>query len=146
MNIYNNSFIVKNIVRSDDERGSILSIVDNMVSNVSIIQCNSDSIRSNHYHYEDWHFMYVLEGEIDYFYKGLEIDSEIKYLKVKEGNTIYTPPNEIHATYFPKNTILIVSSKNPRDQITYEKDTVRVDFVNHKNITLLLEQHANERI
>ena len=36
--------------------------------------------------------MYVLEGEIDYFFKNLE-DNDIKYLKVKQGDTIYTLPN-----------------------------------------------------
>ena len=49
---------------------------------------------------------------------------------------------EIHATYFPIKTQLIVSSKNPRDQETYEKDTVRVDFVNSENISLLLDKFS----
>ena len=37
-----------------------------------------------------------------------------------------------------KDTILIVSSKNPRDQATYEKDTVRVELINKKNVKNLL--------
>ena len=49
---------------------------------------------------------------------------------------------EIHATYFQKKTTLIVSSLNPRDQETYENDTVRVDFVNESNIKKLLENYS----
>ena len=49
------------------------SIVDATVQNVSIITCNPDTIRSNHYHFEDFHYMYVVEGEIDYFFCDVEV-------------------------------------------------------------------------
>ena len=75
--------------------------------------------------------MYVVKGEIDYFYKKIK-GNKLNYLKVKKNDLIYTPPMEIHATYFPKNTVLIVSSKNPRDQATYERGTVRVEMINKK--------------
>ena len=140
--ISNKSIIIDNISRDQDNRGNILSIVDEQVKNVSIISCNPGSIRSNHFHLKDFHYMYVLEGEIDYFFK--KIDSEqVEYLKVKKGDNIFTPPMEIHATYFPIKTTLIVSSLNPRDQETYEKDTVRVEFVNENNINDFLKMHTN---
>ena len=85
--------------------------------------------------------MYVLEGAIDYFYKELNSD-EVKYIKVLNGETIFTPNLEIHATYFPIKTSLIVSSGFPRDQETYESDTVRVDFLNKDNIEEFLKNHA----
>tara|TARA_B100001250_G_C19816656_1_gene798792 strand:- start:305 stop:730 length:426 start_codon:yes stop_codon:yes gene_type:complete len=135
--ISNKSILIKNIERSKDDRGGILSIVDDNISNVSIITCNKGSIRSNHYHLKDFHYMYVLEGEIDYFFKPLN-SNQVNYFKVKKGDNIFTPPNEIHATFFPEKTTLIVSSLNPRDQETYEKDTVRVKFVNEENIEKLL--------
>ena len=127
------STLFKNIQRDEDARGGILSIVDEAVENVSIITCTPGSIRSNHYHHKDFHFMYVLEGDFDYFFKDLD-GGDVEYLKVKAGETIFTPPNEIHACYFPEKTRLIVSSKNPRDQETYEADTVRVEFINHDNL------------
>ena len=135
--ISNKSILIKNIERSKDNRGGILSIVDDKISNVSLITCNKGSIRSNHYHLKDFHYMYVLEGEIDYFFKPLNSD-KVSYLKVKQGDNIFTPPNEIHATFFPVKTTLIVSSLHPRDQKTYEKDTVRVEFINEKNIEQFL--------
>ena len=88
--------------------------------------------------------MYVLEGEIDYFFKDLNSD-EVHYLKVRIGENIFTPDNEIHATYFPVKTRLIVSSKFPRDQATYEKDTVRVPFVTVDNIKDMLAKYAENK-
>tara|TARA_B110000858_G_scaffold51774_1_gene59977 strand:+ start:15792 stop:16220 length:429 start_codon:yes stop_codon:yes gene_type:complete len=140
--ISNKSIIIDNISRDQDNRGSILSIVDEQVKNVSIISCNPGSIRSNHYHLNDFHYMYVLEGEIDYFFKKIDSDY-VEYLKVKKGENIFTPPMEIHATFFPIKTTLIVSSLNSRDSETYEKDTVRVDFVNENNIDNFLKIHTN---
>jgi oxalate decarboxylase/phosphoglucose isomerase-like protein (cupin superfamily) len=138
------STLFKNTQRDVDVRGEILSIVDAPVSNVSIITCNLGSLRSNHYHHTDFHFMYVLEGEIDYFFKDVKSD-EVHYLKVRTGESIFTPDNEIHATYFPVKTRLIVSSKFPRDQATYEKDTVRVSFVTEENIQDMLAKYATNK-
>lgn len=123
---------IKYILRDKDTRGTILSIFENMIKNVSIITSNKNTIRSNHYHKKDWHYMYILEGKMDYFYKHKE---NVYYLKLKKGDLIFTPPKEIHSTYFPIKTVMIVGSKNPRDKKTYENDTVRVEFVNNRNIS-----------
>ncbi len=141
MNLPRKSTLFKNIQRDADERGEILSIVDEPISNVSIITCNPGALRSNHFHHSDFHFMYVLEGEIDYFFKDVD-SGEVQYFKVRAGDNIFTPDNEIHATYFPVKTRLIVSSKFPRDQETYEKDTVRVKFVTAENIHDMLAEYA----
>jgi len=141
MSLPRKSTLFKNNQRDQDDRGEILSIVDESVNNVSIITCNPGALRSNHYHHTDFHFMYVLEGEIDYFFKDIGSE-EVGYLKVRVGDTVFTPDNEIHATYFPVKTRLIVSSKFPRDQATYEKDTVRVPFVTIENIQELLTKYV----
>tara|TARA_A200000113_G_C8872225_1_gene357119 strand:+ start:3992 stop:4423 length:432 start_codon:yes stop_codon:yes gene_type:complete len=132
------STVFKNITRSEDERGQILSIVDCDIKNVSIITCNKGSIRSNHYHHEDFHFMYVLKGSLNYFFKSIE-NGELSFLKVKKGQTIFTPAREWHATHFPEQTQLIVSSKNERDAQTYERDTVREIIITEKNVKNYLE-------
>ena len=85
--------------------------------------------------------MYVLEGEIDYFYKDLE-DKEVGYLKVKKNEIIFTPNKEIHATFFPTQTKLIVSSNLPRDKETYEGDTVRVNFINENNLKTMINKYG----
>ncbi len=135
------SMLIKNESRSKDLRGEIKSIVDAKVSNVSIITCNKNTIRSNHYHKIDFHFMYVLKGSINYFFSDLNMDY-ISYKKINLGETIFTPKLEIHATHFPVDTTLIVSSGFPRDQKTYEEDTVRVDFLNKNNLTQFLKKYG----
>ena len=124
------SIKIKNITRSKDRRGSILSIVDEKVKNVSIINCLPRTIRSNHSHKKDWHYMYVLEGVMEYFFV---IKNKIYFMRIKKGENVFTPPRELHATYFPVKTVLLVSSKNPRDRETYEKDTVREELIDLKN-------------
>ena len=136
------STLFRNVQRDADDRGEILSIVDAPVQNVSIITCTPGALRSNHFHHSDFHFMYVLKGEIDYFYKDVDTD-EIQYLKVREGDNIFTPANELHATYFPVATSLIVSSKFPRDQETYEKDTDRVPLLTQDNLQEMLAKYAD---
>ena len=59
---------INKIIRSKDSRGSIISIVDEKVKNVSIINCLPKTIRSNHWHKKDWHYMYVMEGVMEYFF------------------------------------------------------------------------------
>ena len=141
MNLPLQSQLIKNEIRDVDSRGEILSIVDTKISNVSLITCNKGTIRSNHYHKKDFHFMYVLEGKIDYFYKSLT-SNIINYLPVFAGDNIFTPKKEIHATFFPVKTTLIVSSGFKRDKITYESDTVRVKFIDHQNIKDMLLKYA----
>lgn len=127
--------------RCEDDRGAIVSIVDTAVENVSIIWSHAGSIRSNHYHHDDFHFMYVVDGAIDYFYRDV-ITSDVKYLRVERGENVFTPPNELHATYFPVDTMLIVSSKNPRDQETYERDTHREPLITKANVMEMLRLYA----
>ena len=128
---YLNADLVKLKDKFEDNRGFIQPLCDLNMKNASLIYTKTGQWRANHYHKKDWHLMYILDGKMDYFYKQ---NKEIYYLKLKKGDLIFTPAKEIHATYFPLKTVLIVGSKNPRDQKTYEKDTVRVNFIDMKNI------------
>ena len=44
---------------------------------------------------------------------------------------LFTGPMIDHAMLYTKETEILVMSKNPRDQKTYEEDTVRIDFMDH---------------
>ena len=132
------SQLINNIYRSIDSRGYIKSICDIPVKNVSVIKCNKNTIRSNHYHLKDYHIMHVLYGEIYYFYKKIS-EKKLNFIKVKRGQNIFTPPKEFHATFFPKKTILIVLSKNKRNQKIYEKDTIRVNILTKFNLKNILK-------
>ena len=121
--ISNKSKKVDNIIRSKDSRGSILSIVDEKIRNVSIITCLPKTIRSNHWHKKDWHYMYVLSGSFDYYYKPTNSKIKLKCVHVKAGEMIFTPPMEDHATVFLEDCNLLAMSRNPRDQKGHRKQT-----------------------
>ena len=76
----------KNIVSLDDNhtdsRGTIQSIINKKSSNVSIISSKKLTIRSNHYHITDSHYMYTLSGEYYYFYKTLDSSEILKRVKI----------------------------------------------------------------
>lgn len=130
--MYKKSKLIKSIIRNKDKRGSIISLINEEVSNVSIITCNKNSIRSNHYHLEDWHYIFVLKGSVNYFYSNINL-KKINYKFIKKNQIIFTPPLEFHATHFPEQTSLIVISKNKRNKQIYEKDTIRLNVINNKN-------------
>lgn len=117
-----------------DGRGAIQSLVNFPMKNLSLITSKKGALRSNHYHVTDWHYMYVLRGSFDYYYRPTGSDEQPKVERVKQGELIFTPPMEDHATVFLEDTDLIVASRNPRDQATYEADVRRVILVDPENI------------
>mgnify|MGYP007081631892 FL=1 len=42
---------------------------------------------------------------------------------------IFTPPLVEHCMKFPKDTLFLTLSRNPRDQEAYESDVVRVKLI-----------------
>jgi dTDP-4-dehydrorhamnose 3,5-epimerase-like enzyme len=117
-----------------DARGSIQSIVNFPMKNLSIISSRKGSVRSNHYHVTDWHYMYVMKGSFDYYYRPTGSDDEPSVTRVVEGEMIFTPPMEDHATVFLDDTEMLVVSRNPRDQESYESDVRRVILVDPEKV------------
>ena len=73
--------------------------------------------------------MYVLRGSFDYYYRATGSDASPAVVRVTAGEMIFTPPLEDHATVFLDDTDLLVVSRNPRDQESYESDVRRVVLV-----------------
>ena len=116
-----------------DERGIIQPLCDLNMKSASLIVSKPNSWRANHYHKEDWHFIYVMDGSFEYYFKKTNTNDEIKKKIVKRGELLFTGPMIDHAMLYSKETKILVVSKNPRDQKTYEEDTVRIDFMNDNN-------------
>ncbi len=116
-----------------DERGFIQPLCDLEMKSASLLYSKKNTWRANHYHKSDWHFIYVLEGGFDYYYRKTNSNEKIKKKTVKKNQLLYTGPLVDHAMLYTEETKLLVVSKNPRDQKTYEGDTVRIDFMNDKN-------------
>jgi dTDP-4-dehydrorhamnose 3,5-epimerase-like enzyme len=120
----------------EDERGFIQPLVNFPMKNLSIIFSKKGSVRSNHNHYTDWHYMYVTSGAFDYYYRPHKSEQKPKVEKFEVGEMVFTPPMEDHACVFTEDTTLIVVSRNPRDQKTYESDVVRIELINPDDIIL----------
>ncbi len=119
-----------------DERGEIQSLVNFPMKNISLISSKKGAVRSNHYHLTDWHYMYVITGSFDYYYRPTGRDDELKCVRVKAGELIFTPPMEDHATVFLEDCDLLAMSRNPRDQEAYEEDVRRVILVDPDSVEL----------
>ena len=112
-----------------DRRGKIQPLVDLMMQSAVLIESKAGSLRANHYHKTDWHYCYVISGQIQYFYKNVNSNKMPEMITVKEGNMVFTPPLVEHCMKFPEDTIFLTLSRNPRDQETYEADVVRVNLI-----------------
>jgi len=119
-----------------DDRGEIQSLVNFPMKNISLISSKKGVVRSNHYHLTDWHYMYVLSGSFNYYYRPTNSDDELQSIKVKAGELIFTPPMEDHATVFLEDCKLLAMSRNPRDQEAYEEDVRRVIIVDPDNVNI----------
>ena len=75
----------------------------------------------------------MLRGQFEYFFRKTNSKEETKKKIVKKGELLFTGPLIDHAMIYTEETEIIVLSKNPRDQKTYEEDTVRIDFMNDEN-------------
>ena len=116
-----------------DVRGSIQPLVDQMMRSAVMIESKKGSLRANHYHKTDWHYCYVISGEIEYFHRKTGELKDPKKILVKQGQMIFTPPMVDHAMKFPKDTLFLTLSRNPRDQKTYEEDVIRINMVEDKD-------------
>jgi oxalate decarboxylase/phosphoglucose isomerase-like protein (cupin superfamily) len=119
-----------------DARGAIQSLVNFPMKNLSLITSKKGTVRSNHYHMTDWHYMYVLVGSFDYYYRPTGSGAEPKVTRLKAGEMVFTPPMEDHATVFLEDTEILVASRNPRDQEAYEADVRRVTLIDPASVAV----------
>lgn len=96
---------------------------------VSVLYSHRDSVRANHYHKQDAHWLYVIKGAVDYYERPIgsrEIPEPVRYV---ENQMFYTPPMVEHALKFAEDTIMVSISRRPRDTESHESDVVRVEFI-----------------
>lgn len=108
----------------NDERGSIKNIADGRLGDVAIISSQKSSIRANHVHENDWHFSYLVSGQMRYFWK--DSNKEVQSLIVKAGEMVYTPPKIPHKMQFLEESVFIAISELSRSQNNYEADTKKM--------------------
>lgn len=112
-----------------DPRGFIQPLLDDHpIRSALIIRSVAGSVRANHYHLTDWHYLYVLSGRMEYYYRTAGSAGPPVHLTVLPGQMVFTPARVVHRTDFPEDAVCITLSGNPRDQAAYEADVVRVEL------------------
>ena len=117
-----------------DVRGVLQPLVDEMMKSAVMIESKKGSLRANHYHKTDWHYCYVISGTMEYFHRPTGSAAEPERLLVRAGEMVFTPPMVDHAMKFPEDTVFLTLSRNPRNQLAYESDVVRVEVVDPKGL------------
>ena len=113
---------------SKDKRGIFYDICNVDFKNVSIITSKKNTIRSNHYHLKDAHYIFVLEGKMKYYYSKIN-NIKIKTKILNPGDIVFTPSLEIHTTEFLQNSKILVVSMHKRSKKFYESDTIKYELI-----------------
>jgi quercetin dioxygenase-like cupin family protein len=111
-----------------DNRGAIQTLVDGGIQSVQVITSKAGTVRANHYHKTDSHFMYVVKGVMKYFHRPAGDKAAPTWLLVKAGQMVFTPPMVEHAVEFLEDSEFLNITGRPRDQGTYENDLIRVEL------------------
>src|SRR5258707_4021153 len=98
-----------------DVRGSIQPLVDVMMESCVLISSKKGTVRANHYHKTDWHYCYVVSGEIDYYHRPRGSTEKPAKVTVHTGELFFTPPMVEHAMVFPVDTVFLTIGRNSRE-------------------------------
>lgn len=116
-----------------DDRGGIARIVDQdkfVIRAVLRITSKAGSIRSNHYHKSDYHYIFIESGKCEYSEKpAYDKQAKVETVVLNPGDLVLSNPGIIHAVKFLKDTVLYAFTTEKRAQDNYEGDTERVEIV-----------------
>lgn len=104
-------------------------LLDCNISSVAIITSKAGSVRSNHYHKTDWHYLYIVSGSVKYYERDVDQDgSKIEPKLFRAGDMFFSPPMKVHKVEFLEDTVMMSFAKNIRDHKHHEADVVRQEF------------------
>src|SRR3972149_7147463 len=113
-----------------ENRGFIARIIDQeklKIKAILYIESKAGSIRGNHYHKTECHYVYCLSGKFKYSERNIQShNSHIESRIIKPGNLVLTHPMVVHAMEFIEDSVFMAFTTKNREQIQYEKDTVRL--------------------
>lgn len=107
--------------------GKIQNLINGNIGAVAIIHSIAGSTRSNHWHKNNWHYLYVISGVVKYFERNVD-GTDILIKEYKEGDMFFTPPHKVHKTEFLTDCILLSIGKESKEHSAHEEDLVRVEF------------------
>lgn len=107
----------------EDDRGYIENILNRDIRAVALIHSSAGTIRSQHWHKSDWHYLYVVSGSMLYSERSLD-GSYSKTFKVEAGEMVFTGPGLVHKTEFLEDTLLLSMG----NYVDHDADSVKEDF------------------
>lgn len=114
--------------------GSIQNVLLRPCTSVAVIRSLAQTLRANHYHRSDWHYSYVLSGEVLYFERPVGAQGVPPPLIFRAGEMFFTPPMVEHCMAFREDTVFMTMAKNVRSHDSHESDLVRVAFVHPSHL------------
>lgn len=115
-----------------DKRGFISRLVDDDSLHfraVLYITSRKGTVRGNHYHKKDAHYVYCLSGKFKYSEKDLDkADSKVESVILKPGDLVLSRPMMAHRMEFLEDSTFLAVTTEPREHERYEKDTVRIEL------------------
>ncbi|MFC1625815.1 hypothetical protein ACFL1Q_02155 [Patescibacteria group bacterium] len=116
-----------------DRRGKITRVIDQdkfPIRAVLRITSKAGSVRANHYHKKDYHYIYIESGKCEYSEKPANKPNAPIITKVmNQGDLVLSKPGMAHAVRFLKDTVFYTFTTEKRQQDSYERDTVRIDII-----------------
>ncbi|HVI42667.1 MAG TPA: cupin domain-containing protein [Anaerovoracaceae bacterium] len=110
-----------------DHRGMIQNLITDGIESVAVITSVKGSVRSNHYHKYNSHYLYVLNGKIRYHERNLD-GSDVKVSDYVAGQMFFTPPDKVHKVEFLEDTVLISLAPQSNAPDDHDNDTVHQEF------------------
>ncbi len=116
-----------------DDRGYISRLVDTdeyPLRAVLYITSKKGTVRGNHYHKKDAHFVYCMSGKFRYSEKKIgSKNSKVESVILKPGDLVLSKPGVVHAMEFLEDTVFLAFTTEKREQDKYEKDIKRIKIV-----------------
>jgi dTDP-4-dehydrorhamnose 3,5-epimerase len=123
------SHFLKPKINFIDKRGYINDLLyKQTIHHITLISSKKNVVRGNHFHKKTIQYVYILNGELIYFWKNLKKNIIFKK-KLKSGFLIKTPSHLVHAFKFLKSSKILVFSNGLRGGKDYIKDTYPMRIV-----------------
>jgi dTDP-4-dehydrorhamnose 3,5-epimerase-like enzyme len=111
-----------------DARGAIQPILDQDFKSAQLITSVAGSTRASHYHRNDSHYMFLVSGSFDYYWRTADSGAPLGHIVVQAGELVFTPAMVEHLVVFREDSAFINFSDQRRDQEAYEADIVRLQM------------------
>lgn len=110
-----------------NENGIIKNLITDGVDSVTIITSKKGSVRSNHYHVANSHYLFLISGSVSYHERDID-GNNVKENIYKAGQMFFTPPQRVHKVVALEDTVMISMAHGCNKHDSHEEDLVRMEF------------------